>query len=73
VLTGNQLAMLAGITAIPDETDVNEYKLTELAELFIELEDHPHDLERRLHERAATLLDKKDLTGAWKTLLAFNN
>lgn len=73
VLTGNQLAMLAGITAIPDETDVNEYKLTELAELFIELEGHPHDLERRLHERAAALLDKKDLSGAWKTLLAFNN
>lgn len=73
VLTGNQLAMLAGITAIPDETEVNEYKLTELAELFIELEGHPHDLERRLHMRAAALLEKKDLPGAWKTLLAFNN
>ena len=39
VLTGNQLAMLGGAEALPDETDVNEHKLLELADLFMEHED----------------------------------
>ncbi|MFM7730076.1 MAG: flavin reductase family protein, partial [Flavobacteriales bacterium] len=33
VLTGSDLAKLAGVESIPDETSVNEYKLLELADL----------------------------------------
>jgi len=73
LLTGNQLACLAGVTSIPDETEVNEYKLTELADLFIEFEGRQADLERKLHETAAYLIDHNMITEAWKTLLSFNN
>jgi hypothetical protein len=37
VLSANDLGQLAGIEALPNETDVNEYKLIELAPLFLEL------------------------------------
>jgi flavin reductase (DIM6/NTAB) family NADH-FMN oxidoreductase RutF len=73
VLTGNELAKLAGVEQLPDETSVNEYKLIELSELFISLEDSPNELEKALHQRAKECLADNDIEGAWKSLLAFNN
>jgi len=72
VLTGSQLAKLAGVTALPDETDVNEYKLTELAELFIAFDKNYDGLEMELHQKAAELIDQKNVDDAWKTLLSLN-
>jgi flavin reductase (DIM6/NTAB) family NADH-FMN oxidoreductase RutF len=72
VLTGNHLGMLGNTEIIPNETDVNEYKLTELADLFLELESDASALEKALHQRAALLLDENKLNEAWMTLLAFN-
>jgi len=37
VLSANDLGQLAGIEELPNETDVNEYKLLELSSLFLEL------------------------------------
>ena len=73
VLTGNELAQLAGVEALPNETEVNEYKLTELADLFVELEGQAALLELQLHERAKLLIGEKKIMEAWMTLLAFNN
>ncbi|MDG1330935.1 MAG: flavin reductase family protein [Crocinitomicaceae bacterium] len=73
VLTGNNLGQLAGIEELPNETDVNEYKLIELSDLFISLEDEPSKLELELHNRAQKLLEENKLDEAWMTLLAFNN
>lgn len=73
VLTGNDLGQLAGVEQLPDETAVNEYKLIELSDLFMELEDAPAELEIALHKRAKELLSNNDVTGAWMTLLAFND
>lgn len=73
VLTGNDLGQLAGITELPNETDVNEFKLLELSDLFITLEDEPARLEIELHKKAHQLLKEDKLDEAWKTLLAFNN
>ena len=73
VLSGNNLGHLAGIEKIPDETNVNEYKLLELSDLFVSLEDNPLALEEELHKRAQSLLDKNKLEEAWLTLLSFNN
>ncbi len=73
ILSGNDLAQLAGVEMLPNETDVNEYKLIELNELFMELEDTPAQLEEALHQRAKQLLADNDLTGAWMTLLSFND
>ena len=73
ILTGNDLGQLAGIEELPNETDVNEFKLIELSDLFVELEDQPAELEIELHKRAQVLLNENKLDDAWKTLLAFNN
>jgi flavin reductase (DIM6/NTAB) family NADH-FMN oxidoreductase RutF len=73
VLTGNDLGHLGGIEKLPDETDVNEFKLLELSELFISLEDEPAELELALHRRAQELLNENKLKEAWMTLLSFNN
>lgn len=73
VLTGNELGHLAGIENLPDETDVNEYKLLELSDIFVTLEEKPAELERQLHFRASELLKENKLEEAWMTLLSFNN
>jgi len=73
VLTGNDLGHLAGIEVIPNETDVNEYKLLELSDLFVTLEEQPAELEQKLHFRASELLKENKLEEAWMTLLSFNN
>ena len=73
ILTANNLGQLAGIESIPNETDVNEYKLLELSELFLSLEGHVSQLEIEIHKRAKLLLEKNNLEEAWLTLLSFNN
>ncbi len=73
VLSANDLGQLAGIEDIPNETDVNEFKLLELSDLFVSLEDNPIQLERALHTKAKGFLQENKLDDAWKTLLAFNN
>ncbi len=73
VLTGNELAQLAGVESLPNETEVNEYKLTELADMFIEYEGRATELEQQLHHKAKALVAEKKITEAWMTLLAFNN
>lgn len=73
ILTGNDLGMLANVESLPDETDVNEYKLIELSDLFVKFEDNPAELEKELHKLAQSLLKENKVEDAWKTLLAFNN
>ena len=73
ILSGNDLGQLGGIEELPNETDVNEYKLLELSELFVSLEDKPAELEQALHARAKDLLNQNKLEEAWMTLLSFNN
>lgn len=73
VLTGNDLGHLGCIEELPNETDVNEYKLLELSELFVSLEDSPVELELALHRRAKELLVENKVEEAWMTLLSFNN
>ncbi|TNF48933.1 MAG: flavin reductase family protein [Bacteroidetes bacterium] len=73
VLTGNDLGFLGGIEELPNETDVNEYKLLELSDLFLSLEDQPDALEDALHKKAQQLLKENKLNEAWMTLLSFNN
>lgn len=73
VLTGNNLGQLGNVESLPDETTVNEYRLTELSELFMELEDEANKLELELHTRAKELLAENKVSEAWLTLLSFNN
>jgi flavin reductase (DIM6/NTAB) family NADH-FMN oxidoreductase RutF len=73
VFSKNELGQLAGIEEFPNETDVNEYKLLELSDLFVSLEDDAEKLEVELHKQASDLLKENKLQEAWLTLLAFNN
>ena len=73
ILTGNDLGQLAGIEELPNETDVNEFKLLELSDLFVSLEDDAVQLEKELHSKAKILLNEHKLEEAWLTLLSFNN
>jgi len=73
ILSGNDLGQLAGIEQLPNETDVNEYKLLELSELFLSLEKDAVQLEIEIHKRAQDLLKRNLLEEAWLTLLSFNN
>jgi flavin reductase (DIM6/NTAB) family NADH-FMN oxidoreductase RutF len=73
ILNGNELAILASVEEIPNETEVNEYKLLELSDFFVSLENNPEKLEITLHEIAKELIQKNQIIDAWKTLLSFNN
>ncbi|MBU2019416.1 MAG: flavin reductase family protein [Bacteroidetes bacterium] len=73
ILSANDLGKLAGIEVLPDETAVNEYKLIELSDIFLEFEDEQSTLELELHKRAKLLLTENKLEEAWLTLLSFNN
>jgi flavin reductase (DIM6/NTAB) family NADH-FMN oxidoreductase RutF len=73
VLTGNELGLLASVETLPNETDVNEYKLLELSDLFVSLEDKATELELALHERAKYLIAENKIEEAWLSLLSFNN
>lgn len=72
ILSLNESARLGAASAIPDETEVNEHKLIELSELFMEHEDDPTALEAALFAEARQRLEQGDVDGAWKTLLAYN-
>jgi flavin reductase (DIM6/NTAB) family NADH-FMN oxidoreductase RutF len=73
ILTGNDLGQLANVESLPNETDVNDYKLIELSEIFIKFEDDAAQLERELHLLAKQLLAENKVEEAWLTLLSFNN
>jgi flavin reductase (DIM6/NTAB) family NADH-FMN oxidoreductase RutF len=72
ILTGSDLGKLGISVSVPDETAVNEYKLTELSDTFIAHKDRPGALLTALHQHAHELLAQDRVEEAWKTLLAFN-
>lgn len=72
ILSGNDLGKLGNCAELPNETDVNEYKLIELSELFIQHDKDSVSLQHALHLKAKTLLGKGLVLDAWKTLLAYN-
>lgn len=72
VLTGNELAQLGSLLELPDETDVNDFKLLELSDLFMEFEDDGVALERAIHEHAQKLITAGDVASALKAVLTFN-
>ena len=72
LLTGNDLAQLGALQSWPDETEVNEFKLLELSDIFIEFEDDGAALELALHRFASEQISKGHAATAIKALLAFN-
>lgn len=73
ILTGNNLGQLGNVETIPNETDVNDWKLMELSETFLNFEENPVELEIELHKIAKQQLEEGKVLDAWKTLLTFND
>lgn len=69
----NELGQLGGIEKLPVETDVNDFKLMELSDLFMDYEDDQVQLEKELNKKAKQYLMEEQLLEAWKTILSFNN
>lgn len=72
VLTGNDLAQLGALLEMPNETDVNDYKLLELSELFLEHEGDGVALEHAVHRFAANCIASGEVENALKAVMAFN-
>lgn len=73
ILSGNDLGALGMVSELPDENEVNDHKLTQLSEFFIEYEDRPDELEEALHRKARKVLKETgDAHTAWKILLSYN-
>ena len=73
VLTGNDLGKLGASLRLPEETAVNEHKLTALSEIFIAHQAHPQELMTILHRHAHDLLAQGLAEEALLTVLAFND
>jgi flavin reductase (DIM6/NTAB) family NADH-FMN oxidoreductase RutF len=72
ILTGNDLGQLGALSEMPDETEVNDYKLLELSDLFMEFEGDGVGLEAALHRYAADQIALGNILPAMKALMAFN-
>ena len=70
VLTGNNLAQLGNVEKLPEMVEINAYKKTDLVDLFQKFGGNTQELERELHLKAKSLLDKGKVMDAWKALLA---
>ena len=67
-LTGNQLARLANVSELPTiNPSFHDEKLTQIFQYFAV---DPEELEKELHQHAATLLDEEKTEEAWQVLLA---
>ncbi|MFT4659798.1 MAG: flavin reductase (DIM6/NTAB) family NADH-FMN oxidoreductase RutF [Patiriisocius sp.] len=73
ILSGNDLGKLGQFTELPDETIINDYKLMELSEMFLEYEDDSITLEEHLHIRAKNMISEGNVREALMTVLTFNN
>ena len=69
----NELGQFGVIEILPDETDVNDFKLMELSDLFMDYEDDQVQLEKELNKKAKQYLMNEQLLEAWKTILSLNN
>lgn len=68
ILTGNQLAILANVTALPViDASFDDPHLKQIIQYF---SPNPDEMELELHRHAAYLLDQGKVEAAWQVLLA---
>jgi hypothetical protein len=69
ILTGNDLAKLAGVEVLPTTEDVNRYKEnTDIAHILHTTTDD-EEAREELHYHAKALLEENKIVEAWSTLL----
>lgn len=68
VLTGDQLARLANVEAMPDvDPGFDDPRVRQIIHYF---SNNPEEMERELHRHAASLLDAGRIAEAWQVLLS---
>ncbi len=68
VLTGNQLAQLANVSAVPDiDATFEDAHVRQIIQYY---SINPEEMERELHKHAASLLQVNNVHAAWQVLLA---
>ncbi|MFM7217625.1 MAG: flavin reductase family protein [Bacteroidota bacterium] len=70
ILTGNDLGRLGNVERLPSEEEVRETLQRDyMRELFSRFRNDPSTLRSKLHELAKVLIEKNDISTAWKVLL----
>lgn len=70
ILTGNHLGQLGNVEALPTEEEVESLRSDpEIKELLDSFIGDSMSLQMQLHSKAADLLDRGNVTSAWKVLL----
>jgi len=72
LLSGNDLGLLASVVELPDETQVNDFKLEHLSDVFMDFQDSPAELLEVLHRKAKEHLRLSEIQEAWLCLLSYN-
>ncbi len=72
ILSAADLTALAQAPQLPDETAVNEYKLDNLSDFFMQHANDPSELKSELIAHAKKALNLKNVAAAWQSLLAYN-
>lgn len=72
ILTGNELGLLANEAVVPDENQVNDFKLEVLHNLFLEHQEDLSALQIALHRKASSYIASKEIDKAWMCILAYN-
>jgi len=71
ILTGNNLGQLGNVEAMPSDEEIEKYQFDpELRQILNATIGDNRTRERELHQYARTLLEKGNVTDAWKVLLS---
>ncbi|NNC83357.1 MAG: flavin reductase family protein, partial [Flavobacteriales bacterium] len=72
LLTAQDLTRLAQAHRLPDETEVNDFKLDQLDEEFLKSQDDPPELQLALIKRCVAFIREERIDEAWMTILSYN-
>lgn len=73
ILTGNNLGQLGNVENLPSDKEIEEFQFDpELRQILNATIGDSFTRERELHQYAKALLEKGNVTDAWKVLLSFN-
>jgi flavin reductase (DIM6/NTAB) family NADH-FMN oxidoreductase RutF len=73
IITGNNLGQLGNVENLPSDKEIEEFQFDpELRQILNATIGDSFTRERELHQYAKALLEKGNVTDAWKVLLSFN-
>ena len=70
--SAEEIEAMANVVELPDETSVNDFKLLDLSEIFMEYDSDAFSLELKIVEKSREFLANGRAHEAWMCLLALN-